>query len=386
MLKTRLAIAVFCVLVVCCALWAMTRPGSSGRTVPEPPLTADSGKRQNLLVGTRSCAECHPHNAALWAKSGHAHTFQRTTESAIAKRLDGRVFDDPERKKKFFYHFGADGLSVTLPSVFGEDPFPLAYALGSGTHGVTFLSLIPNDKGETIGIEHRATFFHSKDGLGITPGQRGLPLPAQEVEHFGKIVGSRVVSKCIGCHTTSGRIEREQIVNLRSNVGCESCHGPGQKHVEAIQNDGMDLQWPVKTRWPTADDEIRTCGECHRLPKMLKETALRRESVALVRLQPVGLLQSVCYRKSQGGLRCTTCHNPHTPVSKNRAHYEQVCRNCHTQPESTSCPVNAQRNCLQCHMPGIALATSVFHDHWIRIRTDADPAPARVESTRSEKN
>jgi predicted CXXCH cytochrome family protein len=290
------------------------------------------------------------------------------------------VFEDPVRGTKFFYHFGNDGLSVTVPSVFGDDHFPLTYAIGSGTHGMTFLSLIPHDEGQTIGVEHRATFFRSKEALGITPGQRGLPPPTQEVEHFGKIVAGRTLDKCVQCHTTSGRIVREQIVGLEAHVGCERCHGPGHEHVQALEENREDHRMRVEDRWPAAHDEIRTCGQCHRLPNMLKETELKRESVALVRLQPVGLLQSACYRKSEGRLRCTTCHNPHKSASKNSKHYERICLDCHSQPNSTNCPINAQTNCLECHMPGIVLSSSIFHDHWIRVRNDADPAPARLES------
>ena len=381
----RLAVVLLSITVACYVLWATTRPAPPQSVVPKAPRMTDPGKSQDLLVGTSACAECHPENAAWWAESGHAHTFQRTKDSEIARQLDGRVFEDPGRGTKFFYHFDDDGLSVSIPSRFGEDRFPLTYALGSGTHGLTFLSLIPHEEGRTIGVEHRATFFRSKEGLGITPGQKGLPPPPQEVEHFGKIVVGRTLENCIRCHTTSGRIAREQIVGLEAHVGCERCHGPGLQHTQAVEENREDHLMHVKDRWPTAYAEIRTCGQCHRLPNMLKETELRRESVALVRLQPVGLLQSACYLKSEGRLRCTTCHDPHKSVAKNRGHYERICLECHTRPNSTNCPVNARTNCIKCHMPGIVLGFSIFHDHWIRVRNDADPASAQLESLQPAK-
>lgn len=370
MSRTRLGAVLVMVVIGLGVVWAATRP----KTAPPTPRTsgsrADTDRPEDQYVGTQSCATCHPLNAALHADSGHAHTFQLTKNSEIARQLDGQTFEDPERGTTFHYEFDDEGLFVTIPEQFGESRFPLTYALGSGTHGVTFLSLIPHEDGQTVGVEHRATFYRELQGLGITLGQETLPPPGQDVENFGKLIAGHDLQRCVECHTTTARIEHQRIVNLRPGVGCESCHGPGKRHVQAVKDGAADL---AIRRVTSAESEIRLCGRCHRLPEMLNQTKLSRESKALVRLQPVGLLQSPCYRKSEGALRCTTCHDPHQQPSTDHRHYERICLDCHTAPKSTACPVNPQTNCVQCHMPGIKLKESIFHDHWIRVRNASDP-------------
>jgi hypothetical protein len=277
----------------------------------------------------------------------------------------------------YHYHFDAQGLSVTLPEKFGDVPFPLEYALGSGEHALTFLSLIPNRGGETVGIEHRVSYFGSSRQLGLTPSHRKLPIE-QDVEHFGRVYKDGKLTGCVDCHTTTAEIHNQEIVNLRANVGCESCHGPGGRHVTAMERNQPDTAIQFGAHSWTAAEQLQSCGQCHRLPEMIS-SGITRGNARLARFQPVGLMQSACYLKSAGKLSCTTCHDPHKHASRDPTDYVTVCLTCHNPklPDTAVCRVSPKTDCIQCHMPGLEIHPGiVFHDHWIRIRKDDDPQAA----------
>jgi hypothetical protein len=125
----------------------------------------------------------------------------------------------------------------------------------------------------------------------------------------------------------------------------------------------------------SADDEVALCGRCHRSPEALT-TSPDPDDPKLARFQPVGLRQSACFRKSDGMLKCSTCHNPHQPVDHNLDRYLAHCRVCHSHPESqqTMCSRAPDGNCIDCHMPKMEVHPGIFfRDHWIRPRNDVDP-------------
>lgn len=338
-----------------------------------------SGSTSDEFVGSAACLQCHREVAAAYETSGHAHTFHLTAELDLARQLAGVEFADPRRRRNLRYHFDREGLAVSLPAVFGEEQFPLTYALGSGTHAVSFLTLLPHREGGTVGLEHRATHYNQLHGLGLTVGHPDRSEPVEEVEHFGRVLDGKKLTDCLGCHTTRFAIEDHQLTGLIPQVGCEKCHGPGRDHIAAKRAGLVGPDIGSAHRWPTALDELRACGECHRLPESLKPSELVRSSRILPRFQPAGLMQSRCFLESEGALRCTTCHDPHAKVSSDAAYYESICLNCHRSQSAPDCP-QSRSDCINCHMPKVAFeGVAAFHDHWIRVRNDEDPAPVPSE-------
>ena len=328
---------------------------------------------ENGYVGREVCRECHAGNYDLHAMHGHAHTFALASDKEIASKFAGREFDYGEPHGRYEYMQNEDGLSVRIPGQ-SEEAFPLQYALGSGHHAITLLSLAKDAEKGTVAYEHRGSWFRDGDRIGRTPGQP-LTVPESEAERFGMKHVDNVMQKCIYCHTTTGTVADQRIVGLTANVNCEKCHGPGAEHVRQARAMKEPPPFSIGSDKWDSESEIQLCGDCHRLPEAITLKELREYPDKLARFQPVGLLRSKCFIQSDGALRCTTCHNPHRTISEvSEAEHIANCIKCH-QPEKTShvsCPVSASEGCVKCHMPKYdfeSLGTG-FHDHWIRVHPE----------------
>ena len=377
--------------VFCASLW---RESPAGAQSPSPNLRPLSERfNQNPLdrtskptsqqptsqsptyVGKQVCRECHADNHRLHAAHGHAHTFHAADEPEVVEKFSGRTYTTPEGYGTYTYESGKDGLLAKIPEKFGDQPFQLQYALGSGHHAMTLLSLVPDPKEDTVGIEHRASWYRKGDQLGATPGQLHTQ-PETLSELFGQKHVGEVMRKCVDCHVTTGTIENQGIVNLTPNINCEKCHGPGSVHAQQARTMEVPPPFSVGKKDWDAEAEIQLCGDCHRLPAAISQRELRDYPKPLTRFQPIGMLRSECYLESPGQLKCTTCHDPHTTTTAiEPAFYVNKCVECHS-PETethTVCPVSATTDCIKCHMPPTAIDDygTEFHDHWIRIHPES---------------
>ncbi len=88
---------------------------------------------------------------------------------------------------------------------------------------------------------------------------------------------------CFDCHQD---IEDQKAQDVHSGIHCETCHGPGQKHV--VSGDAADIFKPSGREF---------CGSCHE-----KNAARRTNTVFQIDLA-----------KHNTGKNCIECHNPHQP-------------------------------------------------------------------------
>ncbi len=105
--------------------------------------------------------------------------------------------------------------------------------------------------------------------------------------------------------------------------------------------------------------------------------------------------QSQCFLRSEGKLRCTTCHDPHSSPRNNAAivRYNLICKGCHVaQFENKVAAGNhaLRADCVSCHMPKRRTDDAVhvaMTDHWIRASQSENPMadkPAELESERTQ--
>jgi hypothetical protein len=88
---------------------------------------------------------------------------------------------------------------------------------------------------------------------------------------------------CLECHQD---IEDLKLMDVHSDISCETCHGPGQKHV--LSSEAADIFKPASRE---------SCGVCHE-----KNAAKRKSAIFQIQLA-----------NHNTGKNCTECHNPHQP-------------------------------------------------------------------------
>jgi hypothetical protein len=88
---------------------------------------------------------------------------------------------------------------------------------------------------------------------------------------------------CLDCHQD---IQDLKAKDVHSAIHCETCHGPGQKHV--ISSDSADIVIPGGRDF---------CGNCHK-----KNAAKSPDAIKQVDLKEHNVPKN-----------CIECHNPHQP-------------------------------------------------------------------------
>ncbi|HMK61531.1 MAG TPA: DmsE family decaheme c-type cytochrome [Dissulfurispiraceae bacterium] len=147
---------------------------------------------------------------------------------------------------------------------------------------------------------------------------------------------------CKGCH--EGQFEtykhtvhsKKHVKGPESQDACETCHGPGAKHVEKGGGRGVDIFTFTKK----GDPEMRTakCLACH---EVMRDQAFWNNS-----------------KHKNEGVACDDCHSPHRGGNKLlKADKSEVCYQCHRDIRAM---VNKQSHhpikegkisCNDCHNP-----------------------------------
>ena len=352
------------------------RPARSGPPKLVDPYGNFSENPSLKLVGAKVCAECHPTEHAQHFGSGHSRTLRPAGRSAVGKFLNGKVFPDPEDPASVWrYIVAGDRIEAEKLQNGQSTCIGLDFAIGSGEQGMTFLSLVYNrNLKQYQGLEHRLSYYDSSHSMDVTPGQGKKDTAGSNIsrDSSGRLMDQRSMVKCLDCHatiTSNNKPGDFDPVTLVPNVSCERCHGPGRDHVEAARKglDELALEMPLGASSATPTRQIRECGTCHRKLDNVPPGQIHPQNYELARFQPLGLESSFCFQRGKSGLKCTSCHDPHSKVSRDRPAYNKVCTDCHSQPDRFQCKVEPKGDCVNCHMPR-RIVSEVFHftDHWIR--------------------
>jgi tetratricopeptide (TPR) repeat protein len=366
----------------------LARAGDFGKRAGSSPEPAP-------FVGSKRCGECHGKiYSEQQGASRHALTL-RFGSGLKDVPLPEHPVPDPIVPSITHSFSWKQNDHIELESRAGDQVFKavVAYAVGSGRHGITMLATDQQD----MVRELRVSYFAENQSRGETKGISFAP--GEPKDHIGMGLSSQAVHHCLQCHTTWFRSIDQGRSGIRGpegedrGIGCERCHGPGLNHVKAAQSGFPDLAIALTSKTDSTV-RLKSCADCHAADGSIPLT-----DPEFTRAQGTTFLFSRCYTARKDQFGCTTCHDPHRSVETSTLHYEAKCLNCHgpvsqrpdsplsspvdhekRRPAARACPVNATAQCISCHMPKVddPSRRSHFTDHHIRVhRTVADGSASR---------
>jgi hypothetical protein len=322
--------------------------------------------RQNsAYTGAQACSTCHSGIAKRQEVSSHARSLRPPSEiPEIASRIPFEIRDKTSGATLVLRNSAVGKLELAAQKAGAEDRMTLNWAFGSGTKGITPIGL--RDNGELA--ESRLTWYRSLESFDLTTGAAKLD-PQALSENLGRPLRQDDLAQCFGCHST-GEIPQAGLLRNGMGIRCERCHGPGQEHVRAMQQGRPTDKFIFHPGKLDGFAQAQMCGVCHGRPPEDTDLAMIRmiqDAPNTVRFPSQRLVLSRCFNESDGGIRCTTCHDPHTNGLRAG---DTVCGGCHQKglrARVKMCSV-AKANCVSCHMPKEqVMANSLFTDHWIRV-------------------
>jgi tetratricopeptide (TPR) repeat protein len=261
------------------------------------------------------------------------------------------------------------------------------YVLGSGAHSRSYLHR--GARGALI--ELPLGWYAEKGGhWGMSPGFDSRHPATRRLASY----------ECIFCHDGYPRIPighdtpgSEPVFSgdLPEGIGCQRCHGPGGRHVDAAQTAGANREMIrasiVNPARLSPKLRMDLCMQCHLEPTSTAIPSLirrfNRGPFSFTPGEPLGafelafdhapeaqhddkfeivgssayrLRQSRCFRESKSALTCDTCHDPHRTLRGEEAvrHYSKACRQCHSTAfdglvSKGMHPIST--DCVTCHMP-----------------------------------
>jgi predicted CXXCH cytochrome family protein len=323
--------------------------------------------------------------------NGYYHPASDTYFTMLER--DGRYY---QRR----YQIGFQGEETNV------DEKEIDFVMGSGNHVRTYLH---RTKAGAL-LELPLAWYAEKGGnWAMNPGYDKPDQPNSR---------RKISLECMFCHNAypgipegHDALRSEPLFSgaLPEGIDCQRCHGPGRRHIQIAQGEGSTVEAIanaiVNPARLTPARQMEICMQCHletdSMPfphSILKydrgpfayrpgeplanfilffdhATSPREDRFQIVNTV-YRLEMSECFRKSNGSLQCTTCHNPHD-ISHDEPTadiYTGACLRCHAsmfQRAVASGQHTALTGCIECHMPKRRtrdVVHAIMTDHYIQRR------------------
>lgn len=300
-------------------------------------------------VGSDACTGCHTEAAEGWAGSHHALAWTEPSPETVVADFDGTEFALDGMIARFREEDG--GYHVTVTETDGETTdYRVHSVVGIEPLQQYLLETAPGrlQSFDVVWDTERREWFH------LYPDQE---LPPDDGLHWtGPYKNWN--GRCAECHATGFEKNYDHATRsfastqVEVGVGCESCHGPGEAHLDwaeglELAESGADLDaYGFTVDFDDTEATIQQCAGCHSrreaygagnpLPgtpyhdaynmALLRPGLYHADGQILDEVYVYGsFLQSRMYAQ---GVGCTDCHDAHSVrlVAEGNA----VCTQCHS--------------------------------------------------------
>ncbi|MFC1744648.1 multiheme c-type cytochrome [Candidatus Riflebacteria bacterium] len=387
---------------------ATLKPGRLKKKFPLTPVWKFREKpeiKYEDFVGSKACEECHIEEYSLWQESTHRKAGAPPDSGNVISEFDGTVlkFKDAtvrlsiNTQKEYMVTVEQDGKPNQVFKV--EAVVGGGHMVGGGTQALFTkfpdgsMRFLPFDYGrhdKVWFVELRKTGKWRLITEQISINECGNWPPVRVLgEHENFDPGS-----CGSCHGSQIQMvydpEKEKYITRYTtlSINCESCHGPGKRHIElansgelnSLREMGMAALWPV-----SKDESLKTCLRCHSskfpiynfgayLPGKDLDNYYSQNLTTwyLKELHADGRVKSFCYQKNHlysdcylsGSMTCVDCHDPHSQKYRDIWGKELVgrfddvqCLDCHESKRKAILKHTHHKKgskgslCISCHMP-----------------------------------
>ncbi len=362
-----------------------------GGCSPTENKKADLAATPATFTGSASCQGCHAKQSADWKLSDHFRAMQEVHDSTVlgdfndaslkADGVESRFF---RKDGKFFIQTqGDDGKRHDYEVQYTFGYFPLQQYLIAFPGGRLQPARASWDS-------RNKKWFHQ---------YAGQTIPPHDWLHWTGN-GQNWNTMCATCHSTNLQKNYDFASDSYKttwtdiNVGCESCHGPGNRHITMVKSE----EYAKGTRWPNSGltysrdtlprQQLNACASCHARKADISERLLHSDEL-MDDMIPQVLTTEFYYADGQIreedyeygsfaqskmfhlGVRCSNCHNPHSGKLVKTGN--DLCMSCHVPKyntrEHTFHAINTEASqCISCHMTSRTyMGNDVRRDHSFRI-------------------
>jgi hypothetical protein len=389
-----------------CVVLAIALPLRSAEFPPLPPPTraaTETKPRFEDFAGSDACARCHQKEFDLWKNSTHGRAGGTAKEVSIIARFDGQ----PLRFKDAVVIPTTNQQGALVFLVQFEDSPPMkiraeaavggGHMQGGGTQ--SFFAKFADGTMRFLPFDfirrENVWFVQLRQDLTWVPVSREISL-ATDLANWPphRVLGTATeFSNCQNCHGSQVSL-RYDVPNRRYEtryhslaINCESCHGPGKRHIEIVSRPGFEKQSaigmaPLATL--TKDASLQVCFQCHAKKDAIREDdylpgakledyfSLKQSMLGDNPFLVDGRVRSFDYQGNHlfsdcylsGSMTCTDCHEPHGQgyrdvfSRKLTGRFDNgQCISCHASkklaPERHTHHArdSAGSQCVSCHMP-----------------------------------
>lgn len=347
-------------------------------------------------VGSKTCAECHRTEHALWHGSDHDRAMELATEKSVLGDFGDASFTYQGVTTRFFRRGGKFMVNTEGPDGKHHD-YEIKYTFGVRPLQ-QYMVEFPDGR---VQVLREAWDVDKKQWFYVTPPD----VTDERIEpgdpfHWTGI-SQNWNNTCADCHSTNVHKNYNPVTNQYNttfseiDVSCEECHGPGSVHVDLAQS--WSPFWDREVGYGIAslkgkhsDVQIEMCAKCHARRNQIHED-FRPGNEFLDHYEPVLLTDSRLYhangqildevyeyasflqsRMHANHVQCSDCHDPHSLKLKFPGN--QLCAQCHipgkydTPAHHHHEPGSAGAQCIECHMPArYYMVIDKRRDHGFRV-------------------